>query len=237
MADDIVKKNESKLLNELYEIKKANEREKGVIFTQQDIANIGGWTQPNVSSYLRGKVELKEDSAAVFSEALGVPVSAFSPRLSEKIKKRELLASNPQLNSVKISYVPKYSFSMLDVIRNHIKDVTYTMPITNETTPIVMDLSKNAFSLTLEDRSLEGTHEQGTVFIFDPLLTPKPTDMVLAAKVDTQGEYVIRQYKVNEILEDGTEVFELHAFNSAYPTLRNNYEILAVATAIQKNLR
>lgn len=237
MVSEIVKKGESDKLCELFEIKKNSEKIKGNSFNQHTIAKLGGWTQPNVSAYLRGKVELKEDSAAIFSEALGFPISIFSPRLYEKIKKRELLAGNPQLNKITISYVPKYKVDTLDAIKNHIKDVNYTMPMSDKTTPTTQDVSANSFSYDLEDNSLESTYSVGTTFIFDPSLTPRPTDIVLAAKLNAKNVFVIREYQVIDILENGDEVFELKPFNPAYPVIKSDYEVLGVAVVMQKNLR
>ena len=85
---EAVKQSEAEKLRELYELKKSADKQKGLTFTQRTIADLGDWTQPNVSSYLKGVVELKEESALIFSKALEVPVSAFSPRLAEKISQR-----------------------------------------------------------------------------------------------------------------------------------------------------
>ena len=237
MVNESIRSAEAKSLSELFEMKKSSEKAKGNEFGQKNIASLGKWTQPNVSAYLRGKVELKEDSAAIFSEALGVPVSSFSPRLAEKIQKRELLSKNPLLNKVSISYVPKYSFGILSEIRNHLKDVTFSMPMSKETTPIAKELPKNAFSVDLSDNSLDSVYSVGTTFIFDPMLDPKPTDIVLVGHKDKPADMHIRSYKVVELTEDGHDIYELDALNPAYPTLKMNYEVLAVAISAQKDLR
>lgn len=236
MVNDNFKKTEADLLNDLFNAKKEREKVKGVTFNQKTVATLAGWTQPNVSSYLRGIVELKEDSATFFSNVLDVPISAFSPRLAEKIKHRELIANNPSLNKVKISYVPKYNFVTLSEIRHHLKDVNFIMPASKETTPIAKELPHTAFSIDLPDNSLDSKFSKGTTFIFDPMLEPKPTNIVLAAHKDKMNEFLFRSYKVTEILEDGTEVFELEALNPAYPTIKSGYEVIAVAVSAQKNL-
>lgn len=237
MINKSVRESEAERLSALFEEKKQVEKAKGNDFGQKDIAQIGGWTQPNVSSYLRGKVELKEDSASIFSQALGVPISDFSSRLAEKIQMRELLSKNPLLNKVSIAYVPKYDLEIVSEIRFHLKDVTFSMPMSKETTPIVKNISPNTFSLEIEDSSLESTYKIGTTFIFDPMIDPKPTDIVLVGHKKNPNDLHFRSYKVTEITEDGGEIYELEALNPAYPTLKMNYEVIAVAISAQKDLR
>lgn len=238
MVSETVRKEEASKLSELFEMKKEASRvnKNRPTFTQQTIADLGRWTQPNVSAYLRGSVALKDESALVFAEALGVPVSAFSPRLAEVIKQRNILARNPLLGKNNISYVPKLSFSALSEIRHKLKDENFIMPMSEESTPTTNKLSHQSFSIDLRDHSLEPKFSIGTTFTFDPSLSPKPTNIVIAGNRDKPDDFHIRFYKVVEILEDGTEVYELEAKNTAYPTLKTNYEILGVAVSVTTNL-
>lgn len=234
---DAIKLSESAKLRELYEAKKSIDKQKGITFNQKTIAAAGEWTQPNVSSYLNGAVELKEESALIFSKALEVPVSAFSPRIAEKISQREMMARNPLLGKTHVSYVPKVNAGIMDKIKDNLKDQSYIMPLSQETTPICRELSNNAFSYELGDNSLATKYEAGTTFVFDPMLTPAPTDLVFVGNKNRDGDYHIREYCVTSVSEDGVETYELKAHNSAYPTLRENYIVLAVAVAVVNMLK
>lgn len=234
---DATKQNESAKLRELYEAKKSSDKQKGLTFNQNTIAAAGDWTQPNVSSYLKGAVELKEESALIFSRALGVPVSAFSPRIAEKISQREMLARNPLLNKVTVSYVPKVDASIMDKIKDNLKEKSFIMPLSSDTTPICKELSSSAFSYELGDNSLTPKYEIGTTFVFDPMVEPLPTDLVFVGNKNRDGDYHIREYCVNEILEDGTDKYELKAYNSAFPVLRDNYQVYGVAVAVVNMLK
>lgn len=231
MIDKSIQDAETEKLKELFAAKKSLEKEQGRDFTQGMIAAIGGWTQPNVSAYLRGSVQLKEESALVFSKAFGVPISVFSPRIADRISKREMLAKNPLLNETQVTFVPKVTAKMLDQIRSNLNDPSFIMPMSEETTPVCKSLSNTAFSYDLQDNSLSPKYTIGSSFVFDPFIEPKPTNLVLVANKSKPSDYHIRQYQVSEILEDGREIYELVAFNPAFPTLKDNYEILGVAVA------
>lgn len=234
---EAVRLNESAKLRELYEAKKSLEKQNGVTFNQKTIAAAGEWTQPNVSSYLNGTVVLKEESALIFSKALGVPVSAFSPRIAEKISQREMLARNPLLNKATVSYVPRLNAETMDKIKNNLRDQSFIMPLSSDMTPINKELSSTAFAYDLGDNSLAIKYEQGTTFIFDPMVNPAPTDLVFVSNRNRDGDYHIREYCVTDISEDGVESYELKANNPAYPTLKENYEVLAVAVAVVNMLK
>lgn len=234
---DTIKAKEAEKLRELYEAKKTMAKQRGTIFNQKTIAAAGDWTQPNVSSYLNGIVELKEESALIFSKVLEVPVSAFSPRVAEKISQREMLARNPLLSKINVSYVPRMNADLIDKIKNNLKDQSFIMPLSDDTTPICKQLSNTAFAYELGDNSLNDKYTEGTVFVFDPMVNPNPTDLVFVGNKLKNGDYHIRQYFVTDVREDGSEVYELKAFNPAYPVLRENYEILGVAVATVNMLK
>lgn len=228
---------EAKKLNELFKQKKRIEKERGNDFKQQTIADAAGWTQPNVSTYLRGVVVLKEDAAQVFADTLGVPIRAFSPRLAASIAQRELLENNPMLAKAQVNYVPTITPSMMDLIRSQLKDPEFTMPMSESVVPVCQKVSRNAFGIELTDASLLPDYPIGTMFVFDPSIKASPTDLVYVANKNGDSDYHIREYKIKEITEDGTEKYELMPINSAFPILRENYEILGVAVAATKNLK
>lgn len=232
MTDRSIREAEAAKLRELYEARKSAARLKDETFNQSMIAKIGGWTQPNVSSYLKGIVEIKEESALVFAEALNVPVSAFSPRIADKISRREMLARNPLLGKREISYVPKLTRTALDKIKHRLNEQSFIMPLSEETTPISKSVSSNSFAYDLDDQSLQPKYPQGTTFVFDPALSPVPTRPVLVSNKNKDNDFHIREYCVTEVLEDGTEVYELRPLNPAFPTLKDNYEVLGVAVAV-----
>lgn len=237
MPDKSVRAAESARLKEIFEQRKSEAKQKGEVFGQANIAKIGGWTQPNVSSYLSGIVELKEESATIFSTALGVPVSAFSPRVAEMISRREMLSRNPLLKQVTVSYVPKYSGQELDVIRPRLYEPGFIMPLSQSTTPICKDLPVNAFAFDIKDASLTSTepgkpsYSIGTTFIIDPTLKPMPTNLVLVGHKTRPNDYHVREYCVIDYHEDGTEVYELRASNRAFPLLKDAYIVMGVAVA------
>ena len=232
MVDRTVRDAEARKLKELYEAKKSQEELEGNSFNQQTIATEGGWTQPNVSAYLRGVVEIKEEAALVFAKCLEVPISAFSPRIANRMLQRELMAKNPSAIKAKVTLVPKLNAATLDAVRDKLKDTSLIMPISEATTPINKPLSNNAFSFDLSDNSMSPKYQAGTSFVFDPMIKPLPTNIVIAAHKTRMGEYIIREYCVVDVLEDGQDVYELKPLNTAFPTLRDNYEVLAVAVAV-----
>lgn len=230
MIDRSIRDAEASKLREIFEMKKRLEKENGVELTQTSVAKKIGWTQPNVAAYLKGTVMLREDTALAFAKALDVPVAAFSPRIADKISQRELLVRNP-LNRTKVTYVPKVGAAILNKVRNNLKDKSFIMPMCEETTPIPKELPLNAFSYELKDQSLSGKIAEGTVFVFDPLVEPKPTNLVLVGNKNRDDDYHIREYCVVDVAEDGTESYLLKAYNPSYPDLRDNYEVLGVAVA------
>lgn len=231
MLDRSVRDSEAAKLKEIFEQRKTEAKKKGEVFGQMTIAKMGNWTQPNVSGYLNGLTELKEEAATIFSSALSVPVSAFSPRVAEMISRREMLSRNPLLSKVAVSYVPKYSGKEIDLIRPKLKEPGFIMPLSHETTPICKDLPATAFAFDVLDTSLAPNYSPGTTFIFDPTIKPAPTNLVIVGHKAREGDYHIREYCVLEFLEDGTEVYELRAFNQAFPILRDSYEVIGVAVA------
>lgn len=235
--DSAVYAAEAKKLNELFKQKKTAEKDKGNDFKQKTIADAAGWTQPNVSAYLRGIVALKEDSAKVFADALDVPIRAFSPRLAASIAQRELLLNNPLLTKAQVNYVPTIAPSMMDLIRSQLKDPEFTMPMSETVIPVCQKVSRTAFGIELTDNSLSPDYPIGSMFVFDPNLKANPTDLVFVGNKNSDSDYHIREYKIKEITEDGTEKYELVPINMAFPILRENYEILGVAVAETRNLR
>jgi transcriptional regulator with XRE-family HTH domain len=221
---------ESQKLKELYEIKKNFEKSKGLEFTQRNIAKIGGWTQPNVSAYLRGVVVLKEDAAEVFAEALGVDVEAFSPRLAAAITRRNLLAKSPQsFKRSSISYVPVLTATDMNNIRSKLKDDNFTMPTSKSVLPINQPVSHKCFAIELGDTSFASKIEKGACIIFNPELEPQATDIVYVGNKHKDDDYHVRIYNIIKFNPDGTHQYELTAPNPAFPTLDDNYEVLGVA--------
>lgn len=223
-------KAESLKLKELFEIKKNFEKSKGLEFTQKTIAKVGGWTQPNVSAYLRGIVVLKEDAAEIFAEALGVDVEAFSPRLAASIARRNLFAKSPKtFKRSSISYVPVLTASDMNNIRSKLKDDNFIMQTTKSVLPINQPVSQRCFAIELEDTSFASKIEKGTCIIFNPDLSPKADDIVFVGNKHKDDDYHIRVYNIVKVNQDGTHEYELTAPNSAFPTLDENYEVIGVA--------
>ncbi|WP_151825588.1 helix-turn-helix domain-containing protein [Acinetobacter ursingii] len=225
-----IQKYEAQKLTELYNRKKQLERAKGVNFTQKDIYESAGWSQPNVTAYFKGINQLKIDSALVFANALGCKVEDFSPRLAHQIKMQDI-------EKTQLRYIPILSPLQMDQIRNQLKDKSLNMPISDSFMPICQPISDNAFGIILPDASMSPDYPAGTQLIFDPEIKPNPTDLVYVGSKLEQGVYHVRQYNVIEITQEGQEVIEFTATNKSFPTLRHNFEVLGVAIAAVKNLR
>ncbi|WP_394661415.1 helix-turn-helix domain-containing protein [uncultured Acinetobacter sp.] len=230
-------KAEASKLSELYKAKKDHEQRMGRKFTQHDIAKIGGWTQPNVSAYLRGIVPLQVSSAEIFAEALGVSVQTFSPRLAAIIAQRDLYADFSSWNGMTVSFVPTLTPQVIDSIRNQLKDKDFIMPSSKITTPITNPVSAHAYGIEVLDQSCLPEYPAGTTIIFDPSLKPEPTDLVYVGNKFQDGDYHIREYKITEIEEDGSLRYKLIPKNNSFPTLGENYEILGVAISASKTIR
>lgn len=110
------------------------------------------------------------------------------------------------------------------------------MPNSSETTPICKELSQTAFSFELEDNSLE-KYAPGTIFVVDPMVEPSPTDLVFVGNKNKDSDFHVREYCVTDVSEDGVESYELKASNPAYPTLKENYEVLGVVVAAVNMLK
>lgn len=228
---------EAAKLREIYDLRKCEAKKEGRFFGQKLIAKAGNWSQPNVSAYLKGVVELKEDSALVFSSALNVPVSAFSPRVAALITQREALARNPSLGKTAITFVPRLTAEQLYKIRHDLTRTDFIMPHTSHTTPISKELSSHAFGFQLADKSLESKFVEGTEFVFEPGLKPVPTDFVCVAHKVRPNDIHIRKYAVTAIKDDGTESYKLQALNPSYPDLGEDYEVIGVAVAVVNMLK
>lgn len=237
MSDKTHVLEEAAKLREIYELRKSEAKKEGRLFGQKLIAKAGNWSQPNVSAYLKGIVELKEDSAIVFSSVLDVPVSAFSPRVAALITQREALARNPSLGKTAITFVPRLTAEQLYKIRHDLKRTDFIMPHSSHTTPISKELSSHAFGFQLTDKSLEGKFVEGTEFVFEPGLKPAPTDFICVAHKTRENDVHIRQYAVESIRDDGTEKYRLKALNPAYPDLGEDYEVIGVAVAVVNMLK
>lgn len=102
--------NECAILKALYVMKR-----KELNLTQSDIADALGVSQAAVSHYLNGENPLNTRVAAIFSQMLGVPVQAFSPRLAKQIEQSAAAASLGAglSNDANVHYAgqPKMSYS------------------------------------------------------------------------------------------------------------------------------
>lgn len=228
MIDKSIRDAEAESLRKIFEFKKGLEKRNGRLLTQKMVGEKIGWTQPNVSAYLKGSVELREDAAIAFAKAFDVPVSAFSPRIASKILEREVMARNP-LGTTKVTYVPKLNADILNKVRKDLRDKSFIMPMSEETIPVPASLPSNAFAYELKDQSLSEKVPEGTIFVIDPLLAPKPTNFVLVGNKARNDDYHVREYCVLEVMPNGDERYLLKSHNPAYPDLKENYEILGVA--------
>ena len=221
---------EAERLNELYKAKKQRESKNGVTFGQKDIAAISGQTQPAISAYLRGITPLRIQSAELFAEALDCHVEDFSPRLADAIRMRDLLESSKASRKA-ISHVPVLQSSDIQEVMEKLKDENFTMSKLSHPSilPIAHPVSSRTFAIELGDSSFSPKMEIGTFLLFNPDLSPNPTDVVYVEHKSKPNQCYIREYKITEYLEDGGHHYELTCPNPAFPTLDQNYQVIGVA--------
>lgn len=84
---------------------------------------------------------------------------------------------------------------------------------------LAKSLSRVAFGLAIEGRSMEPDFIAGDVVIIDPHIAPHPGDFVVA-KLDREEQATFKKYRDRGADSAGQPIFELVPLNHDYPTLR-----------------
>jgi SOS-response transcriptional repressor LexA len=87
-----------------------------------------------------------------------------------------------------------------------------------------LEASSGTFALVIEGRSMEPDFLPGDKVIIDPMVPPRPGDLVVA-KRDNDQEATFKRYRLRSQDEQGRDVIELKPMNPDWPTLiidRNN---------------
>jgi len=87
-----------------------------------------------------------------------------------------------------------------------------------------LEASSRTFALVIEGRSMEPDFLPGDKVIIDPMVPPRPGDLVVA-KRDNDQEATFKRYRLRSQDEQGRDVIELKPMNPDWPTLiidRNN---------------
>lgn len=90
--------------------------------------------------------------------------------------------------------------------------------------------SATAFAVRIPDISNAPRYPLGTTMVFDRTLTPRPTDVVLAA-IGKQRQPVIGEYRVEATRKGKTQIIQ--PINDAFPAARSDVdpvEIIGVMT-------
>jgi SOS-response transcriptional repressor LexA len=99
-------------------------------------------------------------------------------------------------------------------------------------------LSRWAFGLDIDGRSMMPMFQPGDRLIVDPELSPNPGDFVIARNGSDQATF--KKYRPRGIDSRGEMIFELVPLNDDFPTLRSDTEhlvVIGVVTEVKKKLR
>jgi transcriptional regulator with XRE-family HTH domain len=80
--------------------------------------------------------------------------------------------------------------------------------------------SIGSFALKLRDNSMAPRFQKGDVIVFDPNVSPEPTDFVLAYD-KAKSELIFREYRANGVNENKNQVFDLLPMNLKFVPVPN----------------
>ena len=89
-----------------------------------------------------------------------------------------------------------------------------------------LELSENAFALSIKGDSMLPEFKEGDRVIIDPAVQPQPGDFVVAK--NGAEEATFKKYRPRGLNERGDEVFELIPLNDDYPSMRSDVTPLKI---------
>lgn len=237
---------ECQSLKELWQAKKSS-----LGLTQEKVAARlgGGVTQGAVSHYLNGKNPLNLQAAVVFSQALDIPIEAFSPRLARE-QARIAGAQSVGYPTCGVAE-PAATFGAIapvaeglspSIIRGWIPLISwvqagawseavdlYEPGYAEKVVPTSVRHSEFAFALRVEGDSMtlpEGVHGRsflhGMVIYVDPRKCANPGDYVVARSLAT-GRVTFKKLH----LDEGRPILvPLNPDRAEYPIIRDEFEII-----------
>jgi SOS-response transcriptional repressor LexA len=192
--------------------------------TQESMAECAGWTQSNVSQYLKGKIALNLKAAIQFSKFLGVEVGEFSPTLAQ-----QLLGVVPQVRG-QAGALPRMAVGpTTDVLRGrevpliswvnagaHAEAADpYAVGDAEKTYPCPSAHGPRTFALRVRGVSMQNPAGNPTFFEKEVIFVDPDREAVhgslVIAKMNNDHEVTFKQL----LIEDGRHF--LKALNPAWP--------------------
>lgn len=197
-------------------------------------------TPANLSQYLQGRRAVSLEVALKMSNALGVPVEDFSPRLANRINKLHL-DNNVEPVRHRMKLIPVISEVQAGMLtENGQVPMAATCIQNGDSTYVDEEMPDGTFGMILVGDSMEPIFLEGDTIIVDPTLCPKPGDFVVAQRSSslTDGiEGTFKKYRPRGINENGQEVFELVPLNPDYPTIRSDREQCTIVGVMVEHRR
>lgn len=206
--------------------------------SQRDFAKKYGLGTPgNLWQYLSGHRRLNVKVASCMSQALGISVDDFSPRLAKEIAALKGGANLKLLDEEELAKKRKQIPLISYVHAGALTDVGDLIP--DEYIEAFGDHPDGCFALKVDGDSMTPVFDEGDYVVVDPTRSPKVGCYVVARSwLDSMNEATLKQYFVTDFDEEGRTVFELRPLNNNYPTMhsaRHKLQIIGVvAEAIKR---
>lgn len=206
-------------------------------YSQREFAkryNLG--TPGNLWQYLSGRRPLNVKIASCMSQALGIAIEEFSPRLAKEIAAIQGGANvtmlEPEELERKRKKVPLISFAHAGALTN-----TGDL-IPDEYIDAFGDYPDGCFALRVSGDSMTPVFDDGDIVIIDPNRAPKFGNYVVA-RSDGSGmdEATLKQYFELDYDEECRTIFELRPLNPAYPSMhstKHKLQIVGVVCGLKK---
>ena len=206
-------------------------------YSQREFAkryNLG--TAGNLWQYLSGRRPLNVKIASCMSQALGIAVEDFSPRLAKEIAAIQGGANITILDAEEFErsrkQIPLISFIQAGTLT----DISDLIP--DEYIEAFGDHPDGCFALKVSGNSMTPVFDDGDVVIVDPSRSPKIGNYIIA-RSDLPGidEATLKQYFEVDFDEEGRTIFELRPLNPMFPSVhsaRHKLHIVGVVAELIK---
>ncbi len=206
-------------------------------YSQREFAkryNLG--TPGNLWQYLSGRRPLNAKIASCISQALGISVDDFSPRLAKEIAALQGGASvrllDPEEIERKRKQIPLISF----VQAGELTDIGDLIP--DEYIEAFGDHPDGCFALKVSGDSMTPVFDDGDVVVVDPSRSPKIGSYVVArSELSGMDEATLKQYFEVDFDEEGRTIFELRPLNPIYPSVHSARHKLHVVGVVAELIK
>lgn len=176
----------------------------------------------NLSRLERGKQGYSDEMLHKLAFALGCPVGDFFAG-EDALKDVQLVP----LGSRRIPVIGHDQVSQIQVKAGAPASVDADEWLLTD-----LELSPQAFALSISGDSMAPEFKEGDRVIIDPAITPQPGDFVVAKQGDK--EIIFNKFRPRGLNEDGHALFELVPLNEDYPSLRSDRsDITIVGTMVE----